>query len=149
MSCSVLVDTDTNILNTRLKIFSQIRGVLHHLMGESKWGYRGVCKGSSSPTLASSFGGRAPAQQPGLRVLPHLAGHQLPPPLPASFCARRQCQVSTSVLFSCLFWLELPSEQRGNTGKADPFHDLFRAMTVKPQIKKTVLCSGSPFGENA
>lgn len=33
-------------------------------------------------------------------------------------------------------------------GKADPFHDLFGAMIVKPKIEKTVLCSGSAFGEN-
>lgn len=53
MPRTVLADTDTNTLNTRLKIFSQIRGMLSHLMGEGKWGCRGVCKGSSSPTLAS------------------------------------------------------------------------------------------------
>lgn len=124
--CSVLVDT--NILNTSLKIFSQIRDMLSHLMGEGKWGYRGVCKGSSSPMLASSC---LPPQKSIWRTRSSsaawLAEHQLPPPLLASFCARRQCQVATSVVFSCLYWLELPSKQRGNTGKADPFHDLFGA----------------------
>lgn len=59
--CSVLVDTETNKLNTWLKIFSQIRGMLSYLMGEGKRRYRGVCKGSSCPTLASSC---LPPQKP-------------------------------------------------------------------------------------
>lgn len=52
--------------------------------------------------------------------------------------------------FLLSFWLELPSDQRGNMGKADPFHDLFGAVTAQSKIEKTVLCSGSrAFRENA
>jgi len=136
--CSVLVDTDTNILNTRLKFFSEIRGVLSHLVGEGHWGCRGVHKGHGSPVFGSPVFaspcpplwkplGRMRSSSAAWLVSPATAGRAPAPSSPAHFGLCKQAMPGGCVCplrLSFVFWLELPSEQGGDTGKADPVHDL-------------------------